>query len=311
MAPFRWIGRAIMGANMDVVSLDIDVVLNRISMGVIAGHEDAVLAASLLAGIPAAALHVFADEPPHALTSLQDRYRPVTPGFQIEAPWIGACTAGMNGYHNGLRVLVVASHCTTVSFSPDAEPIYQNLEIAGRRIGFEIADRDDYWCYPNFPYECRWSDAAYVQYTDTVQSRSSAIAKPDRINSYTSPTDIVLNVTGTNAFPVVGEHLSSDIEISTAYDKVGRTTGWSRASITHDCYDVRSGEPPYPHLLCQFRGRKALFRPGDSGAPVFWRHLLTNEVHFAGIAWGGGGSGEDSYMIFSPPDGIRADLGGF
>lgn len=118
---------------------------------------------------------------------------------------------------------------------------------------------------------CRLSDAAFIDYDQTIFGINGRIARPnttcaepgvacgiemDRI------TDDIRIASGTSGLP-----------IGTRVDKVGATSGWTSGTIIDDCRDVNVDRTNIT-LLCQVVVR-TVSRPGDSGAPVFVYHSDT------------------------------------
>ena len=93
---------------------------------------------------------------------------------------------------------------------------------------------------------------------------------------------------GETSSPVVGETLN----------KVGRTTGWTRGTVSATCVNTNVAGTNITQLCQGFVN--AGVAGGDSGSPVF---RVTNapasgDVRLYGILWGGNSAG--TLFVFSP-----------
>jgi hypothetical protein len=86
--------------------------------------------------------------------------------------------------------------------------------------------------------------------------------------------------------------------------KIGRTTAWTRGSVTNTCVNVNVSGSNVTQL-CQTLVSAGV-GAGDSGSPVFRRQGTGSNVTLVGILWGGSGS---SLYVFSPISNIEAELG--
>lgn len=281
-----------------IVGLDIDEVNNRLTVGAVEPNMGNVAALVSGLGVPVEAFIVRPDRPSEFTATLQDRYRPVTPGYQIQNDNGATCTAGMNAYYAGERVLITASHCTLNEFSsPDFGIMYQNTDAPGNRIGVELRDTPPYSCDPfGFAAPCRWSDAAYIEYDDSVAWRRAGLARlmPGGLVDQSSYIPIDKGILSWN-----------DIEVGMVIWVTGRTSGVKKANINNTCEDRSTGSPAV-NLLCQVRAYKNTVQNGDSGGPVWY-----GDTYFVGIVWGGGIESGVPFLHFSPAANIWADLDGF
>ena len=94
--------------------------------------------------------------------------------------------------------------------------------------------------------------------------------------------------------PVAGQTVS----------KVGRTTGWTRGSVSATCVHVNVSGTNITQL-CQTLVSAGV-GSGDSGSPVFRQQGTGTTVTLLGILWGSSGS---STFAFSPISNIEAELG--
>ena len=100
---------------------------------------------------------------------------------------------------------------------------------------------------------------------------------------------------GTDVYRVTSEEAPL---VGNPVNKVGRTTGRTKGSISETCVSIPVADTDIT-LLCQSRA-SYLSNSGDSGSPVFrvTNSPSTNDVALVEIHWGGSGS-------FSPIGGIQ------
>jgi hypothetical protein len=260
-------------------------------------------------GVERDAIVITETEPITAMQTLRDRIRPVGGGLQLMGGPDGGgaywyCTLGFNvrsPERPSVRGFITNSHCTNVMYGlPVGTQFHQpNAPAFGgvdAFVGTEVHD------VPLFTggacpvgRQCRWSDAAGVQYASGVEQAFGNIYRTTAPGSLTiDPVNPMYTIVAERAFPLVGDEMH----------KVGRTTGWSTGPVTQDCVNINLGGTPIPNLtiLCSDRVVAAV-AGGDSGSPVF--DLAPgggpNDVRLTGILYGGGGG---SY-VFSAMDNIR------
>jgi hypothetical protein len=255
------------------------------------------LAVSL--GIPAHAVVVEKATPFTEAATLRDNVRPVLAGVEISSliPYDATydvrqyCTMGFNAYSGAIRGFVTNSHCTATAVL-DGTVFYQGGTTASYAIGVEAIDpgfrHSSQWqnCgYCPAGSYCRWSDAAFVAYGDTVASLHAAIARPT--GGYGSisfgPGESPFRVIQEQSYPLVGQYVH----------RVGATSGLVRAQVSLSCIDTyfiaTNG-----HELVKLCQDKALvldppgtaMQGGDSGAPVFFDLGGHPDARLVGIAWG-------------------------
>ena len=90
-------------------------------------------------------------------------------------------------------------------------------------------------------------------------------------------------------------------------DKVGRTTGWTRGTVSNTCVDT-GVQGSTIVLLCQtfVTSSNVIVQGGDSGSPVFAIGSGGNVTLLGGL-WGGNQSG--TQFVYSPIANIEAELG--
>lgn len=292
-----------------VQSIDVDETKNRVSIGVTESDAAArVLARLDTLGVPRNAVTVDVVPPISLVTNLQQYYRPLIGGLQIDLNGLFGptqCTLGVNvwytnfsqGISTGTPGFYTAAHCSSTRFGTDGTVFSQG----GSRIGYERWDPPTFtssWtsaCPVNT--QCRWSDVAFAQYDSGVDRHQGAIAQTawrgfGNFQSGSLDINTEYTLPGTT-MPVVGNYL----------DKVGRTTGWTTGQVSHTCTDYFIGGY---WVLCQDQV-EAFADSGDSGSPVF-SELTQTTAGFSGIVWAKDGYGA---FIFSNLDRMAADMGGY
>jgi hypothetical protein len=275
---------------------DLDEAQNRVVVGVTSLKARLAAAQSLQRlAVPTEAVVFEATEPAVQLQSLQNRFRPLRGGFQIQRVGGGRCTLGFNAVRNGVGVFITNSHCTTNYLAPDGVSIHQNVVASGNLVGQEIFD-------PN--YAVRYADAAVIRRTAGVAADYGYIARTTFFATGAGNSGSLtvnansprMRITGELSYPSVGNVL----------DKMGRTTGWTYGSVARTCVNhVVNGRS----LRCQDWVNPMHADFGDSGSPIFRWHGST--VTLAGILWGKTTSAGKPYTLFSAMSNIKADLGNF
>lgn len=250
-------------------------------------------------GVPRADVQIRVTEPIYNMAGLRDKWRPTRGGLQIHFGNY-LCTLGFNVDHAGGRSFITNSHCTNRQGGTEGTTYYQpTSSVDGTVIGTE-ADDPVYFkggvCSPG--KVCRYSDAARVLYSSSVESNRGMIAQTS------GPNNGSLNVTG--EFTVTGQD-NTTTKFSGTVNKVGRTTGWTQGNVSNSCVTVNvSGSNV--QQLCQTLVQKSgtvLVQGGDSGSPVFI--TSGDNATLIGILWGGSGSGD--LFVFSPLKNIQDELG--
>jgi hypothetical protein len=183
----------------------------------------------------------------------------------------------------------------------DGTTYYQPLnQIANDVIGTEIADppyvRNRNGCPRG--RRCRWSDSNFSSLAGPRAVTIGEIARTTGLNSLTIDA-------GNPTFTITGE---GAVGVGATANKVGRTTGWTRGTVTNTCVNTGvSGSPIV--LICQtfVTGTGVIVGGGDSGSPVFTTPGGNGNVTLLGGLWGGNGSG--TQFVYSPMANIEADLG--
>jgi hypothetical protein len=293
----RWQGRAT-GAALAMrgaVWVDADEARNRVTIGVERGTPAAELQSAVARlGVPSAAVLVEEVEPVKLAATLRDRVRPVVGGLQINFPGF-LCTHGFNATRSGQRSFITNSHCTNTQGGSEGTPYWQPSQtVAPAQIATEVAD-PAYTTGGGCPSgrRCRRSDASRARYASGTTSTLGRIARTSGANNG--------SITITGNFNITAEGAAS---VGQTVHKIGRTTGWTRGSVSGTCVNVNVFMSNITQLCQTFVS--AGVGGGDSGSPVFRRQGSTSNVTLVGILWGGSGS---SLYVFSPISNIEMELG--
>jgi hypothetical protein len=265
---------------------------NRVRIGV----ENQAAAANVehalsMLGVDRNAIVISESQPFELMQTLRDRVRPLGGGLQINFPGF-LCTLGFNVRSPeapNVRGFVTNSHCTNNQFgtgtmgTPYWQPSGSTPNPSDPNfIGNEV------WNLPLFTggacpagRQCRWSDAAGVQYTSGAPDAFGAIWRTTGAGSITiDPSNPNFFITAERPFPNVGDQMN----------KIGRTTGWTFGNVAQSCTNLNVNYPQIPNLtlLCQetVQGAGVIVGGGDSGSPVF-DNISGNNARLVGILWGG------------------------
>jgi hypothetical protein len=190
--------------------------------------------------------------------------------------------------------------------------------LGGALVGVEFRDTATFSCVNggiNYA-KCRYSDAAYVLWSDSAHSSGRAVfgelVRPIQ-RAFGSSGSLVTEVT---------DYLYFSCHVSSLYngmtlDKVGSTTGWTYGNVSETSIDVgqagRASSGGQTVFLFDQVEFGAYADGGDSGSAVFqsdeswFQYSGGIYVCLAGVLWGHGGG--SSY--FSPRSGISYDNGWF
>lgn len=278
-----------------VVYTDLDEAANRVTVGVEhAAAADSVRGLVAQLGIPAEALQLKETEPIGYAATLRDYYRPVVAGLQINFGNY-LCSIGFNATSNGQSSFVTASHCTNKQGGTEGTLYYQNLaSTANSFIGTEVDD-PVYFRGGACPKgrKCRYSDAARAAYASGVSFTLGGIAATSGANNGSITIAGTLSVTGEGS-AVVGD----------AANKIGRTTGWTRGTVSATCVNTGVQGTNIVQLCQTFVN--AGVGAGDSGSDVF-ASAGSSAATLLGILWGGNSSG--TMFVYSPITNIESELG--
>ena len=193
---------------------------------------------------------------------------------------------------------VTASHCSDNQGAVDGTSYYQPLnQVPADLIGTEIADpayvRNANGCPKG--RKCRRSDANFSRGTGSRLPAIGEIARTTGLGSLTIDPD-------TPTFSIGGEGAVTSGNV----DKVGRTTGWTRGTVSSTCVNTGVSGTSIV-LLCQtfVSGSGVIVGGGDGGSPVF--RAGNNTVTLLGVLWGGNQSG--TQFVYSPMANVEDELG--
>jgi hypothetical protein len=218
------------------------------------------------------------------------------------------CTLGFNipgGTKNGVaygRSFVTNSHCTNTQGGTEGTNYYQPSSSVSGIIATE-ADDPTYFKGGVCPKgkKCRYSDASRALYAAGTGSSDGLIAQTTGFNNGS------LTVSSSNPFfTITGQ--ANGAAVGAVVNKVGRTSGWTRGSVTRTC--VHTGvQGSQVMQLCQtfVQGSGTIVLSGDSGSGV-WIDS-GNGVTLVGLLWGG--SSDNRTFIFSPLSQVMDELGTF
>ncbi|HEU0301740.1 MAG TPA: trypsin-like serine protease, partial [Longimicrobium sp.] len=288
----RW-RRGIEGVGLQGITFtDVDERTNRVVIGVMDdGRRQAVASAAARLGVPPGALRVERIAPTVVEVTLQNYYRPVQGGLQIQSP--GTCTLGyiaIEEYpywvnYGGPRYAITNSHCTDAFASVTGTTIGQ--PTLSYPIGYEYSDPPLFTSAQNSDCppgrNCRHSDAALFRLNDGISSRYAAVTRVSSGLTIGSPDN--------EAYAGA----QSGVWGGLAVEKVGRTTGRSTGTLTSSCANVPQYElDPWGNvydtgrtMLCQLQANYNS-GGGDSGSPVFTRS--GGQPYALGIHWGSNGT---------------------
>jgi hypothetical protein len=261
-----------------VVLVDIDEARNRLRIGISDPGITAQVRASLDdAGVPRKAVAIVEVDPVTPEKTVQDTRRPLIGGIQIAPDGGGTCTLGVLAVLEGEAGFVTNSHCTNVTGGPEGTVFHQASDSGDgtSQVGIEMVD-------PPFGFAgacppgrlCRFSDSAFVR-RDSGPGQAAAPADAE--------FGYIANATG-GSLDIVGKHRITAESGFPPLDgqvlqKVGRTTGGTKGTVSATCVDVNQ-QGTNLTLLCQYQAGYGS-GPGDSGSPVF-----------------------DSSCVLCPPNGI-------
>ena len=255
-------------------------------------------------GIDEADYDVIVTEPIVMAASLRDAHRPTLGGVQIHFSRY-LCTLGFNAtalQDNNERSFITNSHCTATQGGVENTQYYQPTSSNGSAIATEVEDPVYVKGGSDCPRgkKCRHADVSRAAYAAGTASTLGSIARTTGFNNGN------LDVVG--AFSITSaENGTKEFTIGRWVNKVGRTTGWTRGTVSRSCVDTGvSGSTVV--LLCQawVTSNTTIVGGGDSGSAVFGEPS-GNAVALLGILWGGSSDGRT--FIFSPLKSIEQEIG--
>ena len=213
-------------------------------------------------------------------------------GYSLQGYGSQHCTLGFNADRAGVAGFVASGHCTqdsdTYAGGVQNPNFYQPSRIVNpTAIGQEKTDprmsSNLVGCATG--HICRYTDAAFIEYSSSTSRTLGAIAKPLAYKG--------LTVSSSESYRIVKDVTS--LVANEAVYKVGRTTGLTYGTISSTCTNAgyiihHSGSPSRftrVKLLCQ-GGVSGLAESGDSGGPVFrvTNSPFRNDMELLGLVQG-------------------------
>src|SRR5258706_1271371 len=290
-----------------VAWLDLDEVANRVAVGLeAAGDPGAVRALARAAGVPAEALDIEQTTPYVSQSTLQDQFRPIQGGTQIQrvsGTSRATCTLGFAALRNNQQVFLTAGHCSPNLMATDSVAQFQPIAPLTRAesasttpIGREIL-RYSEACGNR---RCANSDAAIYGVMPTQAWLLGRIARPTSGCMPGPCGPVVLTV---NGYWVIDTTRESFV-VNDLVSKIGSATGTSQGLVTRTCVDVSptSGATYHCQMFASYGAND-----GDSGSPILLdiQGGTDSTVTLGGLHSGKSGSNS----VFSPWSGIVQDYG--
>jgi hypothetical protein len=283
-----------------VVFTDADETTGRLVVGVMdRGVEGLIRARLPQLGVGNQFVDIVETDPIFAVATLRERHRPVIGGVQIRFSQY-VCSVGYPARLDGVLGFVTASHCSDRQGSADGTSYYQPLnQVADEFIGTETVDPAYVRNLNGCPRgrKCRYSDVNFSDGAPNVAFTIGRIAKTSAANNG--------SLAVTDGFTIGGEGTAL---VGSMANKVGRTTGWTRGTVTRTCTDTGVSGTNIV-LLCQdfVESTAQIVAGGDSGSPTF-QTGSGNAATLLGSLWGGNASG--TLFVYSRIGYVRQELGG-
>ena len=311
-----------------LVFTDIDERANAVRVGVRDASERQRVAAVLAAKRPAhPAVSIIVVSAPKEMTDLTEFVRPVLGGMQVDLQQAAkTCTIGfaVGYYGQSGDYLATNSHCSLSRFATDAAVFRQPTWWAADYptlgvVGGEVVDPPLFWSEPLCPRNkyCRYSDA------NLFATSSASAAGKLAITTYSSNVPGTMGSTTLAASPmqVTGALTNFDLFFGLQLNKLGRSSGWTKATLSASCVRWYVYYPQVPTTMsyeCQYEANLTVMY-GDSGGPMFTINGDGLGAMIAGQVWGAYNpiyidpNNENNNIfgtvIFSSFSGLQVDLG--
>jgi hypothetical protein len=248
-------------------------------------------------GLSSSTYDVQITEPIVQMATLRDKVDPKVGGLQIHFGQF-LCTLGFNATDGTEASFITNSHCTNTQGGVEGTVYYQPTStVAPTSIATEVED-PTYFRGGACPRgkKCRWSDASRARYNSGVLFTLGGIAGTTGANSGSLTIDGGFSISG-----------KGSAGVGTTVNKVGRTTGWTRAAVSRTCVHTSVSGSNIAQL-CQswVEAGVTVVGGGDSGSQVFIDNG-NGTATLVGILWGGNSSG--TTFIFSPLSGVEQEIG--
>lgn len=225
-------------------------------------------------GIPSAAIEVVERAHAEGVSNLRDYKRPTGAGIQI-ASAANVCTLGWNVTDGQGRVgLLTAGHCVGSAMGTGTTGTSFGQPAINDPIASVVTN--PVWDYSSSGCQgyvkCTQADAMFLEYTSPSNSQRR-LAKTEYFGENNSKGSITFAAGFSwynNLFyPYVAY-------VGALTDKVGRTTGWTRGTVSNSCYDALLNTAGVVYATpCTTLVSNARVGEGDSGGPVFLATSLT------------------------------------
>lgn len=237
-------------------------------------------------------------------TTLEDKFRPVTGGIEIDSDDTGHCTMSFAALWESKEVFLTNSHCTGIFWGVDSNTeFYQPDATESSNIGTEVHDPAG-WTSGCPKDECRASDAAIVELDGVADGDIGTIAKTEGRGVDWTPGSKEID-DSMPRFRIISD--DKEIMFNMPLNKMGFASGWTNGWVTETCSDL-PGVAPDTAVLCSTVVEKMFAQSGDSGSPVFYDQTTpSGDVELVGILWGIYGATEES--VFSAMENVYFDLG--
>lgn len=249
------------------------------------------------------------------LVTLQDRVRPAAGGLKI-VRGTGSCTLGFPTYtESGKEGFVTASHCTSNMGQDNNDQFYQNQNgVSADLIGTEEVDppfgQIGGSSCPSFATGCRYSDAAFFKeqgYTAIQQHLvvpTTYVTDNTITGNFAKPGSLIISTLNTGSWLQYAGRVYYGT-INTPVDKIGATTGWTRATLKSTSDPAtESITQPGLYILDPDWVEKGYALEGDSGSIVFYK-TGSNDILLHGILFQGNQSG---WYYYSPIRHVQSEL---
>ena len=252
----------------NVAWLDLDEVANRVAVGLeAAGNPGTVRALARDVGVPAEALNIEQTTPYVSQSTLQDQFRPIQGGTQIQrvsGTTRATCTLGFAAPRNNQQVFLTAAHCSPNLMATDSVAQFQPIAplTAAESAATTAIGRETFrYSEACGNRRCANSDAAIYS---VMPSQSWGLGRIARPTSGCMPgpcSPVILSVSG---YWVIDTTRESFV-VNDLVSKIGSATGLSQGLVTRTCVDVSPTNGATYH--CQMFATYGA-NDGDSGSPI-------------------------------------------
>ena len=258
----------------------------------------------------------FKDRTGQSALTLEDVVRPLIPGTEIQRvtpisgqqfPEITYCTIGFNAVLGNKDVFFTNSHCTEIGsvWQVNASSDYHQSDrsSAPASIGTEIYDPAGSECF--VLWDCRYSDAAAIEKTDTLSWDFGFVPKTEGLGiNWTPGSKTIIQP----KLEIVDDDIN--VMVNLPVTKMGKSSGWTAGFVGQTCTTEVWDRGSDILLLCQNAVDGMYAEGGDSGSPVFDVLTTSNgEVELAGILYAI--RAEEELAYFSHMEGVRQDFASF